>query len=144
MTTQALALWPLILMVGTYVGYQLLLKLPGAGINALAFQTIAYFAAFVVAALAWSMNRDLGANRLSGRDLIIAAAFGAVVVGLEYGYIAAYRLGWPVNTTGTIVNVTTALLMVPIGFALFRENLNLTNAAGLALCCVGLFMLTLR
>ncbi len=139
-----LPLWPLLLMLFTYVAYQLLLKMPGAAINALAFQTFAYFVAFVAAALLWSRHPELGSNKLQPRDIAVAVAFGLAVVGLEYGYIAAYRLGWPVNMTGTTVNIATAVLMVPIGFLLFRESLSWTNITGLALCCAGLFLLSRR
>jgi hypothetical protein len=144
MQNAALPYWPLMLMVATYVGYQVMLKLPTAGVNALAFQTFAYFAAFVIAAGVWVTNRDLGSNKLPLRDMGIAIVFGAIVVALEFGYISAYRLGWPVNLTGTMVNVITAMVMIPIGFALFREGLSLINAAGLVLCCVGLAMLAVR
>lgn len=144
MRISGLALWPFLLMVSTYIAYQLLLKLPRAEINILGFQTLAYFIAFIAVALLWWRNPGLGSNRFTLRDVIVALLFGVTVVGLEYGYVSAYRLGWPVNTTGTMVTVATAVMLVPIGLFAFREHLSLLNLSGLFLCCAGLWMMTIR
>lgn len=144
MQISGLALWPFVLMVGTYVAYQLLLKLPRADINILGFQALAYFIAFVAVTLLWWRNPGLGSNRFAPRDVIVALLFGVTVVGLEYGYVSAYRLGWPVNTTGTMVTVATAVLLVPVGLVAFRENLSALNMLGLLLCCAGLWLVTIR
>ena len=139
-----LPLWPLMVMVVTYIGYQLALKLPSPGLNALAFQTSAYFIAFVTAALLWWRFPELGHNRMSARDWGVALGFGLVVVAAEYSLVAAYRHGWPVNITSTMVNILVALLLLPIGWLLFRERIDLRALLGVALCCSGLALLALR
>ncbi len=144
MANLTLPVWPLILMVASFVGYLVLLKLPGAATNVMAFLTVAYFSAFVCAGLLWLRNPQLGVNRLDYRELLLALIFGATITALEFGYVSAYRLGWPVNTTGSTVNIMTAILMVPIGFVLFREHITLLNGIGLALCCAGLILMTWR
>ncbi len=144
MANLTLPVWPLILMVATFVTYQVLLKLPGAATNVMAFLTVAYFSAFVCAGLLWLRNPQLGVNRLDLRELLLALVFGATITALEFGYVSAYRLGWPANTTGSMVNIATAVLMVPVGFALFREHITFVNAAGLAMSCGGLVLLTWR
>ncbi len=138
------AIWPFVLMVLTYVSYQVVLKFIRPDVNVLGVLTLAYFAACMCAAALWFRNPDLGGNRLEGRDVLIAVLIGVSIVGLEYGFVSAFRLGWPINSTGAIVNVGTALLLVPIGLILFGEQMSAVNFAGLGLCCVGLVLLTLR
>jgi multidrug transporter EmrE-like cation transporter len=138
------AIWPFVLMVLTYVSYQIVLKFTRPDVNVLGVLTLAYFVACACAATLWFRNQGLGANRLEGRDLLVAVLLGASIVGIEYGFVSAFRLGWPINSTGAIVNVATAVLLVPVGFFVFSEQMSAVNLAGLALCCVGLVLLTLR
>lgn len=133
--------WPFALMVGTYALYQLMLKLPRPGINILAFQVLAYAVALVAVSILWWRNPELGSNRFELRDVLVAVVFGLAVVGLEYGYVSAFRLGWPVNTTGPMVTVATAVLLVPLGWLAFREVLSPRNLIGAIMCLSGLWLL---
>ena len=139
-----LAAWPYLLMVSTLVAYQVLLKLPRPGLNILAFQTFAYAVALVAAAFLWWRNTGLGDNRMTAKEMILPVLFGLSVVGLEFAYVAAFRLGWPVSTTGVMVTVGTAVVLLPISYFAFRETLSPVNFAGLAVCAVGLWMVSLR
>ncbi|MEQ1863580.1 MAG: hypothetical protein ABL996_02890 [Micropepsaceae bacterium] len=138
------AIWPFVLAVSTYVSYQIALKFTRPDVNALGVLTLAYFVAFACAATLWFRNQSLGANWLEGRDVLVAVILGASIVGIEYGLVSAFRLGWPINSAGAIVNVATAVLLVPIGFVVFGEQMSAINLAGLALCCAGLVLLMLR
>jgi multidrug transporter EmrE-like cation transporter len=120
------------------------LKLARAEVNALGLLTLAYFIACSSAATLWLLNPGLGSNRLEVRDMVTAAALGVSIVGLEFGFVSAFRMGMPINATGTIVNVWVALLVVPVGYFVFREQMSLVNMVGLALCCAGLLLLTQR
>ena len=138
------SIWPFVLAVLTYVSYQIALKFTRPDVNVLGVLTLAYFVACACAATLWFRNQGLGANRLEGRDLLVAVLLGASIVGIEYGFVSAFRLGWPINSTGAIVNVATAVLLVPIGFVVFGEQMSAINLAGLVLCCAGLVLLMLR
>lgn len=141
---QSSVLWPYLLMIATYTSYQIVLKLARAEVNALGLLAMAYLVACSCAAVLWYFNPSLGSNRLEGRDVLTAALLGVSIVGLEFGFVSAFRLGMPINATGTIVNVWVALLIVPIGYFLFREQMSGVNMIGLALCCAGLLLLTQR
>jgi multidrug transporter EmrE-like cation transporter len=134
------ALWPIALAVATYAAYQIVLKSARPEVNILGVLSVAYLAAFALAGLLWFRNQDLGINRLSMRDMITGALIGWSIVGIEFGFAAAFRSGWPLNTAGAVVNVAVALLVVPIGYFFFTEGLNWTKALGLLLCCCGLVL----
>jgi multidrug transporter EmrE-like cation transporter len=71
-------------------------------------------------------------------------ALGLALVGLEVGFLLAYRAGWKVSTAAIIVNASVTMLLIPVGVALFREQLTPVNVAGILVCVVGLVMVNLR
>jgi multidrug transporter EmrE-like cation transporter len=71
-------------------------------------------------------------------------ALALALVGLEVGFLLAYRAGWKVSTAAIIVNATITVLLIPIGLALFREQLSLVNIAGIVVCVVGLVMVNVK
>jgi drug/metabolite transporter (DMT)-like permease len=135
------ALWPFVLAIVAYSSYQLVLKLVRPDVHILAVLAFAYLVSCATAVTLWLMNPGLGDNRLQGRDMMMAALIGVSIVGIEFGFASAFRAGQPINTTGAIVNVATALLVVPIGYAVFGEQMSGVKLAGLALCCGGLMLL---
>ena len=141
---QSAAYWPFLLAIGAYVGYQTALKAARPEVNILGLLMFAYVVSFACAGLLWWRNQDLGVNKLEFRDFAIAAGIGASIVGIEFGFATAFRQGWPLNTAGAIVNVAAALVVVPIGYMLFAEQLTWTKALGLLLCCGGLVLLAQR
>jgi multidrug transporter EmrE-like cation transporter len=141
---QVVAYWPFLLAITAYVAYQTFLKAARPEVNILGLLMFAYAVSFVCAGLLWWRNQDLGANKLETGDLLIAAAIGASIVGIEFGFATAFRHGWPLNTAGAIVNVAAALIVVPIGYMLFAETMSWTKALGLLLCCGGLVLIAQR
>ncbi len=141
---QGVAYWPFLLAIAAYVAYQTFLKAVRPEVNILGLLMFAYLVSFACAGLLWWRNQDLGANRLEVRDLAIAAAIGASIVGIEFGFASAFRHGWPLNTAGAIVNVAAALIVVPIGYMLFAEQMSWMKALGLLMCCGGLWLIAQR
>lgn len=68
-------------------------------------------------------------------------ALGLVIVGLEVGYLLAYRAGWQISLAAVFSNVATGLILLPIGVLLFREKLTPTNAIGILVCILGLYLI---
>lgn len=135
------AIWPFAMAILAYTMYQLVLKLVRPDVHILTLLAFAYLVSCITALSLWFLNPGLGESRLQGRDMIIAAILGMSIVGIEFGFAAAFRSGLPINTTGAIVNVATALLVVPIGYAVFGEQMTSVKMAGLAMCCGGLLLL---
>lgn len=69
-------------------------------------------------------------------------SLGVVVVLLEVGFLLAYRAGWKVNVAAVYSNVAVGLLLLPIGYLLFRETLTMTNLIGIALAVVALVLMS--
>ena len=91
--------WPLALVVLSNVFYQICAKSVPEGMNPLASLTITYVIGAVASFfLYYVLNKD--ANIIHEYSKVNWAPFvlGFVIVGLEVGYIYAYKAGWPVST----------------------------------------------
>ncbi len=62
------------------------------------------------------------------------------IVGLEVGFLLAYRAGWNISSAAIFVNVAGTLLLVPVGLLFFKEKLSAVNLLGILVCILGLVM----
>jgi len=63
------------------------------------------------------------------------------IIGLEIGFLLAYRAGWNVSVTAVISNVTVALILIPVGLLFFKEKVSWVNLLGIVVCIAGLIMI---
>lgn len=81
----------------------------------------------------------------SFRDLNWASyALAFAVVGIEIGYLLAYRAGWAISLADIASNSAVGLLLLPIGLLVFRERVSAVNLAGVGVCLLGLVLLNWR
>jgi uncharacterized membrane protein YdcZ (DUF606 family) len=57
---------------------------------------------------------------------------------IEIGILLAYRVGWNIGVTSTLMGATVALLLIPVGIFIYKEQISLWNLLGVLLCIVGL------
>jgi drug/metabolite transporter (DMT)-like permease len=75
----------------------------------------------------------------SWHPAVIAVGLGAVLI--ELGYLLIYRAASPVSVTSVMSNGIVAVLLVPIGIALFGERLTAVRGLGIVLCLIGVLLL---
>jgi drug/metabolite transporter (DMT)-like permease len=71
-------------------------------------------------------------------------ALAVAIVGLEIGFLLAYRVGWNVSVTGVAANAAAALLLLPTGMLFFQEKPSMVNIVGVFVCILGLLMVSSR
>jgi len=64
----------------------------------------------------------------------------ATVIGIEFGYLWAYRQGWPVALAFSVASTSTVVLLAIVGLLLFRESLNPWQIVGLGLALAGTWL----
>lgn len=69
------------------------------------------------------------------------ALVGLGILGVELGFLLAYRMGWEISTAALTQTVLLALALVPIGVLAYRETWNVSRFAGLVLAIGGLWLL---
>lgn len=68
-------------------------------------------------------------------------ALGISIVGLEFGYLMAYRAGWNISVGSLAANIILALTLIPIGILFYKEGFELNKILGSAFCIVGLILI---
>ncbi len=63
------------------------------------------------------------------------------LIGLEVGFLLAYRAGWNIGLAAVLVNVVASLILIPVALLVFHDKLSWTNIAGVLVCLIGLVML---
>ena len=69
--------------------------------------------------------------------------FGVIIVGLETGWIYAYKAGWKISTASLTQSTILAIALLFVGFLLFREAPTWNKLVGMAVCLLGLFFINL-
>jgi drug/metabolite transporter (DMT)-like permease len=136
--------WPMAMIVASFIAYHLAIRALRPDLHPLAFLMGAYIVAFVVTLGLWIAFPNLGPTGLRAGDAVWVVVLGLTLVGIEFGFLMAYRNGWSVSVAPTFSNVTLALIMVPIGLFFLKERLGWQGFVGLGLCVCGLILMSRR
>lgn len=68
-------------------------------------------------------------------------ALGVSIVGLEFGYLMAYRAGWQISLGSLVANIALALALIPIGVFFYKEGFDINKIIGAAFCVIGLILI---
>ncbi|MGH9399475.1 MAG: hypothetical protein ACRD00_03840 [Thermoanaerobaculia bacterium] len=71
-------------------------------------------------------------------------AVGVSIVGIEVGFLLAYRAGWRISLGSTATAAAVAVLLIPSGVLFFGEKVSVANVAGIVLCIAGLALVVQR
>mgnify|MGYP000971952626 CR=1 FL=1 len=138
-------IWPLALVVLSNVFYQICAKSVPGEMNPLASLTITYvIGAIVSLVLYFALSKD--ANIVHEYSKVNWAPFvlGFSIVGLEVGYIYAYKVGWPVSTAQIVQASALAVILIFVGYILYRESITWNKIAGIIVCLAGLGLINLK
>ncbi len=135
-------LWPMALLILSNTVYQVCTKSVPEGMDPFASLTVTYLIG-AAASLALSLVLNPGENLLAEYRKLNWAPFvlGVVIVGLEAGWIFAYKAGWQVSTGFIVQSAFLAVTLLLVGYFLYHEALTLNKLLGVAICLVGLFFL---
>ena len=133
--------WPIALAVFADVFYQICSKSTPVSLNPFASLTITYLVGAALSALIFFMTG--GGNLLAEWKEINWTTFvlGLAIVGLEAGSICMYRLGWNMNTGYIVKALILGIVLIGVGYFLYKEQLTMTKAAGILVCLFGLFLI---
>lgn len=66
---------------------------------------------------------------------------GIAIVGLELGYLMAYRAGWNICEGSLVANILLAIMLIPVGILFYQEEFAFNKMLGVAFCVIGLLLL---
>ena len=135
--------WPIVLVVISNVVYQICARSVPKEMDAMASLTVTYAVGAVCSAVMYLlMNRNGSLLQEYGRMNLAPVLLGISVVGLEAGYIYAYKIGWPVSTASIVQSAFLALALIFIGALLYHEAVTASKVIGIAICMIGLYFIS--
>ena len=132
-------IWPLALVVLSNTFYQICAKSVPGNMNPLASLTITYVTAAVMSGgLYFLLNRDADLLREWSRTNWAPFILGFVIIGLEVGFIYAYKAGWPVSMAQIVSSSVLAVILILVGRLLYGEAVTWNKVVGILVCLAGL------
>ncbi len=137
-------LYPILIIVLSNVLYNVCTKSTPREVNAFAALSVTYLIAAAVSFAAFFVtSKDKNIFVQFGKTNWTTFVLGIVIVGLELGYILAYRNGWAMNTASVTANITLAIVLVFVSMIFYRESITIKQIAGIILCGGGLVLISL-
>lgn len=130
------------LIVMSNVLYNVCQKLTPQKVNPFITLTVTYSTAAIIALSAFFISRTNKSFVQSLHDINwTSMALGASLVGLEFGYIMAYRSGWNISNGSLVANILLAIALIPVGVIFFKEGFESNKIIGTILCIIGLIFI---
>ena len=135
---------PILIIVLSNCLYHICSKTIPGNVNTFGSLTVTYVSAAILSAILFvSMvkpeNLVVQLSNINWSSILL----GSCIVGLEAGYIYAYRLGWQVNNAPVVANTCLAIALLIIGAVLFHEGISVKQIVGMILCIIGLIFINL-
>jgi drug/metabolite transporter (DMT)-like permease len=131
--------FPVALIVVANTLYQICAKSVPRQLNPMISIVVTYVIGATFALLLFFLTdpaKDIGAQLKIVNWAPIVLGF--LIVGLEFGFIMLYRVGWNINLGSLVCNIALAVILIAVGYFLYKEHLTLSQFTGIALCIAGL------
>lgn len=137
--------WPIALVVLSNVVYQLCTKGVASDVNPFASLAVTYLVgAFCSLGLCFFLDKQANIVKEIGKMNAASYVLGLVIVGLEAGFIYAYKAGWQVGTASIVQSAILSVILIFVGALVYGEALTWNKLVGVAICLVGLAVINLK
>ena len=134
--------WPIALVVVSNILYQLCAKSVPKDMDTMASMTVTYTVGAICSAIIYFMiNRNGNLLGEYAKMNIAPALLGVSVVGLEVGFIYAYKAGWPESAASIVQSAFLAVALILVGGLVYKEPITFNKIFGAAVCLVGLYFI---
>ena len=131
----------IVLIVVSNIVYNVCQKSTPRNVNPFSAMLVTYLTAAILMVIAAQFYKTDKGFFQSFNDLNWTSfALGVTIVGLELGYLLAYRAGWNISVGSLVANIFLAIMLIPIGILFFKEGFVLNQIIGVVFCMVGLIL----
>lgn len=135
-------IWPIALVVISNIVYHICAKSVPEDMDAMASMTVTYLVGAVFSAVMYFlMNKGGSLIQEYGKMNLSSILMGISVVGLEAGFIYAYKAGWQVSTAFVVQSAFLALALIFVGALLYKETITANKVIGAVICLIGLYFI---
>ena len=137
--------WPIALVILSNVVYQICAKSVPKEMNPFASLTITYIVgAFASAILYFALGKNGNLVKEYSKLNWTPFVLGIVIVGLETGWIYAYKAGWQVSTGFIVQSAVLAVMLLVVGYFLYHEAFTWNKVVGVVICLIGLVFINYK
>lgn len=134
--------WPIALVIFSNIIYQICAKGVPKNMDAMASMTITYLVGAVCSTIMYfEMNKDGNLLQEYTKTNWAPIFQGVSVVGLEVGFIYAYKNGWAVSTASIVQSAFLAVALIIVGGVLYHETITANKVIGIVICLIGLYFI---
>lgn len=132
----------IVLIVASNILYNICQKSTPQRANPFLALIITYLTAAIFTVIIFLFNKpDKGFFQAFKELNWTSIVLGVSIVGLEFGYLMAYRAGWKISVGSLVANIALALMLIPIGILFFKEGFGFNKILGAAFCIIGLILI---
>jgi drug/metabolite transporter (DMT)-like permease len=132
----------LALIVVSNVLYHVSQKMTPSGVNPVVSLIVAYSVSILVLLpMLFVFPVKDGLTESVSKINWASIVLGIAVVGVEFGFLLAYRMGSNISSTQFYATTVLTIILIPLGVFLFREKLTIVNIAGIIFCVIGVLMI---
>lgn len=137
--------WPLGLVLLSNVFYQICAKEVPEKMNPFAALTITYLISTIVSVVMYfALNKEGNIIQEYQKTNWAPFVLGFVIVGLEVGWIYAYNAGWPVSVAQIVQASVLAVILIFVGYILYKEAITWNKIVGIIVCLAGLGLINIK
>ena len=135
-------IWPIGLVVLSNIIYQVCAKSVPKKMNTMAIMTITYLVGAACSAIVFFLtNKDSSLLQEFKKLNFAPFLLGVSIVGLEVGFIYAYKNGWAVSTASIVQSAFLSVALIFVGALLYHETITASKIIGVGVCLVGLYFI---
>ncbi len=135
-------IWPLAIIVLANTFYQVCAKGIPSSMDPFASMTITYFVGTICSTILYFIvNRNGNLLTEYSKSNWAPALLGLCIVGLEVGFIYAYKVGWQVSTLSIVQSAFVAGVLIFVGWLLYHEAISWSKIIGIVICLIGLYFI---
>lgn len=135
-------LFSILLIIASNVLYNIVQKSTPSKVNPFLTLIISYLTAAIIAFIIFLFTRTDKGILSSLKELNwTSIVLGVSIVGLEFGYLMAYRAGWKISVGSLVANIALAVILIPIGILFFKEGFGFNKVLGAVFCIIGLVLI---
>ncbi|MBR5315170.1 MAG: EamA family transporter [Firmicutes bacterium] len=138
-------IWPVALIVICNTFYQICAKSVPGEMNPFSTLIVTYGIG-VLSSLILYFVTSPGGSLAQEMKMLNWAPFvlGLSIVGLEAGFIYAYKAGWLVSTLSIVQCALLTVALLVVGYLLYHEALTANKLIGIGICLVGLIVINYK
>ena len=132
----------IVLIVASNILYNVSQKSIPENANPFSALFMTYLVAILLTIVIFIFNKTDKSFLQSFKDLNwTSIVLGISIVGLEFGYLMAYRAGWKISLGSLVANIALAIMLIPIGMLFYNEGFDVNKIIGVTFCVIGLILI---